>query len=416
MKEKLLVLLSRWWILLVLICLLPVYTLIAINNERSVDYVNNGFFTFWLSGSMAWTGGHPYNSTDWVNGHHTNGATWIPNKIFPYPLPLALLTAPLGFFPIGQAYIIWDILAQFMIAGCILYLAKQWAGLNKQLFAVFVLTATILNGNIFLGLMTGTISALFLLFLTLSLFFFNRNKPILAGIMLAGLALKPPLLTITFLIGLWLLIHQNWKAIAGITIGGIGLLLIGFIQDVNWLQKFQGAGENLLSMRVGNQPTLLSYTRLLCHGDMSCGFTYYLSFAVILLLLYFIIIWKKKELLTPIQAFCLAITFGILLPPYIWSYDYAILIIPICFVSFELIRRKESYVYSTVFLLLLDILSIFGLIMFWMSPESSALTIQRDMWSLWVAVFVLLTSSFLALNPMVFTIQNKTQADNNESS
>ncbi len=408
MKEKLLVLLSRWWVLLVLICLLPVYWLIAVNNERSVDYVNNGFFTFWLSGHMVWTGEQQYNSTVWVNGHHINGATWIPNKIFPYPLPLALITAPLGLLPIGEAYIVWDILAQFMIAGCILYLAKCWEGINKQLYAVFILIATILNGNIYLGLMTGTFSAMFLLFLTLSFYFFSVKKPILAGMMLAGLAFKPPLLTITILIGLWLLIQRNWKAIGGIVIAGISILLVGFIQDDHWLQKFRGAGENLLSMRIGNQPTILSYSRLFCRGDMNCAFSFYLFIVATLILLFFIIIWKHKIHLTTLQVYCLAIPFGVLIPPYIWSYDYALLIIPICYISFDIIRRKESYIISTIYLLLLDVLSIFGLMMFWMSPESNSFTIQRDMWSIWVAVFVLISSSFLVLNHRVFTIQNKT--------
>jgi len=384
--------LSRWWIILVLLMLIPIYTLIAVNNEHTVDYRNNGFFTFWLSGHMQWTGENPYSTTDWVNGHHANGATWIPNQIFPYPLPLALVTAPLGLLPIEKAYILWDTLAQILIATCILWLATHWSGLNRQLYVIFVLMAAILNGNIYLGLMTGTFAALFLIFLTLALYFMETRHPLLAGIMLAGLALKPPLLTITALIVIWLLFRRDWKTIGGIGIGGLGLLTIGLIQDPDWLNKFRGAGENLLGMRLGNQPTIISYTRLFCAGDPTCAFISYGLIGLVLVGLFAWLVWKNLDRLSPLMAFSAAIALGVLLPPYLWSYDYVLLFIPICYIAFELIHRRKSYLYSTLFLLLLDSISIAGLILFWKNPESTALTIQRDMWSIWVALLVLVIS------------------------
>jgi hypothetical protein len=387
--EKIKIFFERWWAVLALAALLPVYYGIAVNNERNVDYVNNGFFTFWLSGRMAWTGEHPYSTTDWVGGHHANGAIWIPNKIFPYPLPLALVTAPLGFFPIEKAYLLWDLLAQVLIALCILWLATRWEGLNRQAYAIFVLVATILNGNVFLGLMTGTIAALFLVFLTLALFFMETRHPWLAGLALAGLALKPPLLTVVALIGLWLLFRRNWRVLGGLALGGVGLLLIGLIQDPLWVQKFLGAGENLLGMRLGHQPTLLSYTRLACSGDSPCAFALYGFIALALVAFFAFLVWKKQETLSPLMAFSAAIALGVLLPPYLWSYDYVLLIIPICYIAFDLIRRRETYVHATLFLLAFDVLSMIGLVLFWMNPDSEALTIQRDMWSIWVAVLVL---------------------------
>lgn len=380
---------TRWWIVLLLLFLVPVYSFIAINNERHVDYVNNGFFTFWLAGRLQSNGLQPYSSSDWVNGHHQYGATWIPNQIFPYPLPLALITVPFGLLPISQAYILWDVLAQVMIAGCILWLARHWEGLNRQLFVVFVLLASILNGNIILGLMTGTFAAIFLVFLTLSLYFLETDRPVLAGIMLAGLALKPPLLTVSALIGLWLLFRRNWKAIGGIGAGGLGLLLIGLAMDPGWLVKFKGASGNLLGMRLGNQPTIPSYTRLFCSGETTCTFASYALAGLVLVGIFTWLTWKKRGQLTPLTAFSAAIAAGVLLPPYLWSYDYVLLILPVSFISFDLIRRHSSYLYSALFLLLLDGVSIVGLELFWLNPESPALSIQRDMWSIWVALLVL---------------------------
>lgn len=387
--------LIRWWVVLLLVALLPFFALIAINNERHVDYVNNGFFTFWLSGRLQAGGLHPYSSSDWVNGHHQYGATWIPNQIFPYPLPLALITVPFGLLPISSAYIVWDILAQVLIAACILWLARHWSGLNRQLFVIFVLLAASLNGNIYLGLMTGTFAALFLVFLILGLYFLETGRPVLAGVMLAGLALKPPLLTVTALIGLWLLFRRNWRAIGGIGLGGLGLLLVGLLQDPAWLVKFKAAGDNLLGMRLGNQPTIPSYTRLLCRAEPGCTYVTYALAALLLVGLFAWLLWNKRAQLTPLMAFSAAIAAGVLLPPYLWSYDYTLLVIPVCYISFELIRRRSSYLYSTLFLLVLDGISIVGLQLFWMHPESPALTVQRDMWSIWVALLVLVVTWWL---------------------
>ena len=381
--------LTRWWFIWALAAFLPVFILVTVYNERHVDYLNNGFFTFWLSGRFQISGAHPYSSTEWVNGHHANGATWIPNKIFPYPLPLALITAPLGLLSLKQAYILWDILAQLLISGSILWMASRFPKRNQQLFAGIILLFIVLNSNIYLGLMTGTFAALFLIFLILTLFYMENNHPFWAGVMLAGLALKPPLLIIAALFGLWLLFERNWKMLAGLAAGGLGLLAIGLIQDPQWVTKFLGAGENLFNLRLGNQPTLISYTRLFCSAEANCTTITYGLIALTLAAIFTFFIWKNHTRLSPEMAFSAAIALGVILPPYIWSYDYTLLIIPICFICFELIKRTQNYFYATLFLIALDVISFSGIVLFYLNPESSALTIQRDMWSIWAGIFVL---------------------------
>ena len=390
--KKIGIFLQRWWMVLVILAALPVYYFIAVSNERSVNYLNNDFFTFWLSGRMNWTGGHPYSSLDWVGAHHANGATWIPNQIFPYPLPLVLLMAPLGLLEMPQAYIALNIVSQVLLALATLWLATHWRGPKRQVFAILLIIAITLNSNIHLMLLTGTISTLFLVFLLLALFFMEQNQPIIAGIMLSFLALKPSLLTIVGLIGLWLLICRNWRAIAGIIIGGIGLLVVGLLQDPLWVEKFRGVGANLFNMRLGNQPTLISYTRLACGGGVTCALVLYVVLFVVLTGLFAWLVWQKRNTLTPLTVFSAAIALGVLLPPYIWSYDYALLVIPLAYICFELVRRRSSFLPATLFLFVLDALSLGMAILFSISPESPALSIQRDMWSIWVGLFVCISA------------------------
>lgn len=405
--DKIRLFLERWWIVLVLLISLPFFYSAAVSNEQSTDYVNNGFFTFWLSGQMNWTDAHPYSSEDWVAGHHANGAVWIPNQIFPYPLPLALFMAPLGLFPIKEAYILWNLISQVIIAVSILWLATFWEGFNRRVFGAVILVAVMFNSNVHLMLLTGTISALFLVFLVLALYFVRQRLHFAAGIALSLLALKPPFLMIIALIGLWFLFRRNWRAVGGMFIGGLGLLGIGTLQDLHWVEKFRGASENLFNMRLGNQPTIISYTRLACSGDLVCALEIYLLLALVLVGLYIWLVWKKRDSLTPLAAFSLAIALGVLLPPYIWSYDYVLLIIPVCYICFELVRRKASYLYATLFLLLLDALSVGMATLFGMNPESDLLTIQRDMWSILVGILVLLVTCGIVFSALM------EQTDNN---
>ncbi len=397
MKARLTQFLERSWMFLALAVMLPVHWNIAILNEQRVDYVNNGFFKFWLAGQMTWTPANPYSLEDWDEGHRLNGSTWMDEKRFAYPLPLALIVSPLGLLPIQTAYILWDFVAQILIAICLLWLATHWKGLNRRLYALFLLLAVTLNGNIYLGLMTGTVAALFLVFLTLALFFLEKRRDLLAGFFLALVILKPPLVTILVLLGLWLLFSRRWRVIGGMAIGGLSLLVIGLLQDPQWLQKFLGTGDSLLGMRLGHQPTILSYTRLACKGGIDCAITWYGVVVLVLVALFAWVIWKKHAKLSPLMAFSLAIPLGVLLPPYIWSYDYTLLVIPIAYIALEMVRRQKTYIYATLFLLVLTALALAGLTMFWMNPDSNALTIQRDMWSIWTGLYILAFAWWLAL-------------------
>jgi hypothetical protein len=241
-------------------------------------------------------------------------------------------------------------------------------------------------------ILTGTIGSLLLLFLLTALYLKHKKLDFLAGMALALLALKPPMLIIVALIGFWLLLQRNWKMIGGIIAGGLALLVVGLIQDVNWVGKFRGASENLFNLRLGNQPTIISYTRLACGGEMICATWIYVTVALFLVGLYALLVWKKRATLTPLTVFSAAIALGVLLPPYIWSYDYVLLVIPLCYICMDLIRRTSSYILSTIFLLVLDGLSLWMAFQFSINPESSALTVQRDMWSIWVALLVLVVA------------------------
>ena len=105
--------------LLVLALLGIAFVLVAVAVVYSQDYADTDFFTFWLGARMRWSGLDPYVSADWLAGHALYGSKWIANPVYPYPLPLAALTAPLGALPLATAYVVWVALSLAMITNCL---------------------------------------------------------------------------------------------------------------------------------------------------------------------------------------------------------------------------------------------------------------------------------------------------------
>ena len=112
--------------LIIILALIPAFNLLALKIVNSLVYQDSDFFTFWLAGWMRWAGQDPYSIKQWVSGHQIFGADWIPNPIFPYPIPLSYLLAPLGLLPLKSAYIIWIISAEIFIVGSLLIVLHIW--------------------------------------------------------------------------------------------------------------------------------------------------------------------------------------------------------------------------------------------------------------------------------------------------
>ena len=88
---------------IILAAFIPLFGISAWIIVSALDYQNSDFFTFWLAGRLLSNAQNPYNSGLWLEGHRLYGAEWVPNSILPYPLPLALITLPLGLYPLKTA-------------------------------------------------------------------------------------------------------------------------------------------------------------------------------------------------------------------------------------------------------------------------------------------------------------------------
>lgn len=346
----------------VVLLLGTIFTYKAVQNYKRQDYLNSNFFFFWLSGRMMWTGENPYDQTQWLAGHDAFGATWKPNKIFPYPLPLAFFMTPLGLLTLGQAYITWQIVSQIIAAITVYSLLNYWGNQAQRLLFVPVMLFLSFFGPLYLTLQIGSVGAFVLLAILLAILLLERDKSLLAGMVLSLTILKPPQgAAILLLAGIWFLARRDWKAIAGVAAGGFLLTLIGIARDPLWLIKFRGASEAVLDRTLGVQSNIYSFAYLTCNRSLPC--MWILGTLGTLLMLGFgaYYLWRNRARLTAWQAFNIIIPLGFVSTIYLWSYDQLPYVIPITWIAGTLVERTRSYLPTFIFLILLDALAFIAL-------------------------------------------------------
>lgn len=350
--------------------------------SKGFDYQDSNFAFFWLAGKMTIDGENPYDENIYLANHDKYGIKWEPNRIFPYPLPLAILCIPLGFFSMGDAYTIWQVVSLLFIVISIYILLTLMNNEAAKRLLLPIFLAAIFFGPSYLTLHTGTVGAFALLFLVLSVYFLEKENFIFAGILLALTMLKPPQgLTILLLASLWFLMKKNWKAIIGIGIGGILLAVIGFVQDPQWIQKFMGASDAVMDRTEGVHSNVWAFAYLACNGTSPCWTILGASVSLILLGLAGYLLWKNQAW-SSWEALNLIIPIGFISTIYLWAYDQITFIIPIVWIVSMLVQKSRNYLWSFLFLILLDIVSFYTLV-------QQAMT-EKDLWSLGTTILVLL--------------------------
>ncbi|MFZ1042725.1 MAG: glycosyltransferase family 87 protein [Anaerolineales bacterium] len=368
--------------ILAVILLGVIFYLKAMQNYIHQDYTNANFFFFWLAGRMMWTGQNPYNATQWLAGHDAYGATWKPNQIFPYPLPLAFLMAPLGLISLGQAYVAWQIVSQIIVALTVFWLLRHWQGQAQRILFLPLVIVLLFFGPVYLTLLIGSIGPLALAAIVLAIFLLERHQSLLAGIVLSSTILKPPQgLTILILAGIWLLARRNWKAIIGIALGGIIMLIAGIVRDPLWVIKFRGASAVVLDRTMGIDSNIYSFAYLACNQSVPCMWIAGTLGSILVIAIGGYYLWRNSGRLNAWEAFNIIIPLGFVSTIYLWSYDQLPYVIPIVWIVGTLVERTKSYIHVFIFLVVLDVLSISSLLV--------QANTQKDLFSIVNTILVL---------------------------
>lgn len=377
---------SGWVSILPLLLLAGLFLWKAQLNYRIHDPINSNFFSFWLSGQMAWNGQSPYDAAQFKAGFDAAGATYRPSKILQYPLPLMYFMAPLGALPVREGYFAWQLVCEIILAVVVFILLRRQPRTRGLLVpaAAFLL----FFGPVYLSLQIGSVGAISLLAVGLVILFLERGWPISAGLALSLTLLKPPqALALLLLAGVWLIARRQWRAIAGMAAGALVLLAVWLIRDPLGLAKFRSSSDFLLGHSMGVQSNVYSFAYLACRGNVPCMWALGSVLLVVVLGLGAYALWRNRARWDDWEAFNVIIPLGFLCALYLWSYDQILYVVPVVWIAARLLIRSRSYVLPLAFLVLVDLVSL------------AALTVQaytqKDLLSVLTTVLVLGMTAWL---------------------
>ena len=376
-------------LLLVLIVLVVCFTL-SVYITNSIDYLNSDFFTFWLSGHLVSQGEDPYNAEVWVGGHHQFGASWIPNQTFIYPMPVAQLFAPLGRLSTYQALVIWNFLTQlFILVSVFLILRIKHRGDRKN-YTFPIIAGLIFFRPAMLTLRYGQLSGLLLLLIAVIIYFWEKEEWYTGALLMPFLCFKPNLgVPIFGLLVLYLLSRKKYRPILAALASGIVLILVGCLQDPNWLIKFWQAGNTKLAQTFGYSPTVWGVLSYWCKYEFSCVLWAGLTTSILILLLYGYILLSRGKDFTPSLAIGLVVVITLLVTPYTWPYDQVLLVVSIIVFMLKLADFGYPYLLIAPFFLLIDILAIVTQIL--------SVPIQIEIWNTAIPMAMLVVFLWLLL-------------------
>ena len=346
----------------------------ASHNRAHVDFRNSNFFVFWLAGKMISSAQDPYNAVQWAAGHDAYGVTWRPNETFLYPLPLALVVAPLALLPLPTAYFAWQLLSQGLIALVVWILLRERPEARFQRLFLPLVVFLMFFGPVYLTLQVGALGAFTLLAVGTAIWAWDRRASFAAGALLALTLLKPSQgVPIALLAAVWMVARRDWKGLLGLIGGMIALLLLGMLADPLWIVQFAHSSQTLVQETLGQQSNLVSYGYLACGHGLGCTWILGGLASALVLSACGVLLWRWQSVLSPWEACNIIIPMAFVSTVYLWSYDQILYVIPIVWITMVLLERTNSYVPPFVFILVLVFISFIVLF-----RQASS---QSDLWS-----------------------------------
>ena len=250
-----------------------------------------------------------------------------------YTPPAFVLMIPFSHLPLEVAHVVWDGVSMLLSLGTLLLLTRCFPGLTKKdpLFLTIGLCAaiptwwTIINGQLGFLILTGA---------GLYSFALLKDKPVLGGISLAVLSVKPNYLP--FLV-IPALVDRRWKLLLFGALAEL-LLLVAIAQITGWqclidYPKQLAYVENVTWVNAERMVCLRAAITALVPAEKAMAVSTLLMLIGTGRFVFVLYRWKKNHL--PEQrkhflcwAISLSIIFGLLFSPHVHMYDCLLMAIP----------------------------------------------------------------------------------------
>ena len=359
---------------------LPVFVVVNLWFEKKYDSYLMDFAAYWQAGHMTLFGQNIYNNQEWVAERSLLGTAPY-SETFQYPLAFAMLLAPLSLLTLDQAFMLWRFIGEFAILTSLLILFTFFPK-RSMFFELLAIITAFLFPPTFLVLRGGQLAPVLLLFIALSIYFFSREKWLYGGLIVSLMLLKPslgvPFLALT---SIWLFSKKQWLALAGIAFGALLLYGVGALYNSHWVLEYLSIGKYTFDKYNGWQITLWSLAGVFFKStawQIAAGIV---GVCVVLLIAGTFLIGKNNIESNPFRVAVIFLPVTLLIAPYAWNYEQALLVIPVVYI---LMTLSSVYGDAKSALFSLSVISL----SFIMILVSNSHGWGNDAWCILVTVFV----------------------------
>ena len=163
---------------------------------------------------MLLSGQDVYDSPTWIAERALLRTALHSEPTFQYPLPFAILFAPLAMLSVQSSYIFWTFLAQVAILVSIVLLLGFYPGRSGYIELAMV-AGIFLFRPVFSVIVAGQILPFLLFFVSLAILLLDQKKWFWGGFILSLLIVKPSIgIPLLALAGIWLLSRKQWMGIS----------------------------------------------------------------------------------------------------------------------------------------------------------------------------------------------------------
>lgn len=294
--------------------------------------IENDFINVWSAGAMA-REGNPAEAYDWDKQHRVQeallGHTFDGFLGWHYPPIFLIVAEQLAAFPYLTAWAGWALLTLGL-----LFLA-MYRIIGHPIAFLLVLAFPVVTYNLYLG-QNGMLSAA----LVGGALYNMERRPVLSGVLIGLLAYKPQLGVCLPLI---LIFERHWPVFfsataAVLALAAISLALYGIASWEAFIYWLPQTAEHILEAGesgFGKLQSALGWVRFLGGGSLSGCVAQLLAASIAL---YWALRLRRQPICFEMKAASIAIVI-LASTPYLYTYDMAILIVPLGFLVKKQLKR-----------------------------------------------------------------------------
>lgn len=329
----------RLLVLLLGVLLFAAILTLDLSLVEHMERVRGGdFFQFWAAGRTILRRADPYDPEAWRTIYEAEGHwRWqTDQQVFVYPLWTAFPFVPLALLPVSGAFLVWTLMSEALLFVSVVACIGALSWPDRGAWLLLMLSSAVAFEPVSLTILFGQLGIALLGLLAGTLFLLSRGHYPQAGALLALTLIKPQLFLLVYpALILIMIVQRRWSFVVAFAATVAALLFSSWSLVPNWVAEWQEYVAPSTAVRLSISPTVwgASHSVSVAVQRQDLWLVIGLAASVVVAA---ILVYERcgRRLALPNSPalepeFSLTIIASLLIAPYVLSYDFVLLLLPI---------------------------------------------------------------------------------------